>query len=324
MSDLDPQIAQALSRRHALTADPATTAYRVFNGAPDGIPGLIIERFGRVLIAQLHEDRLRLPVEQVRAMLEPLRHQLGARAVYRKLFVRDRAKAGADVEREHTSPAPWIGEPVEPEFPILEHGLRYLIRPYDGFSVGLFLEHRGTRQRVRELAVGRRVLNTFAYTCGFSAAAVAGGAAGVSSVDLHRRYLEWGKRNFAANTLSPEGHWFFCSDVFDFYARAERQGRRYDLVILDPPTFARLRRPDRRFKLQEQIGALCAGAVRLLDPGGLILLATNDRGLSRSRLEEELATAAAGRACQILERPSLPVDFAGDPDYSKTMIARLD
>lgn len=314
----------ALSRRKPQLDDPDTDVYRVFNGDADGIDGFVVDRYGPVLVAQLHEERLCIAVEEAARLVESLHRILGTRGVYRKTFVRNRSAAGEDIERMHHSPDPWIGKPVDPELPVLENGLRFLIRPYDGFSVGLFPEQRENRRRIRELARGHRVLNAFSYTGSFSVAAAAGGAASVSSVDMHKRYLEWGKANFAANGIETAGHWFFCSDVFEFFHRAQRQGRRFDLIILDPPTFSRSRRPARVFVLEERLGELCRGAMELLDPGGMVLLSTNHRGISCTRLEEELAAASGGRRCTVLERPALPSDFAGDPDYAKTILAKID
>ena len=323
---LDGCIDRALSRRRSLIDDDAIEAYRIFNGRADGIAGLVIDRFGDVLAVQLHEGRLRLDIEKVRPIVERVHEQLRTRAVYQKVFVRDRGDVSPVLADAHRRPEPWIGEPVGPERIIVEHGLRFIVRPHDGFSVGLFLEHRENRRLIREAAAGRRVLNAFAYTCGFSVAAAAGGAANVASVDLSQRFLEWGKRNFAANHLSTEGHWFFRSDIFDYYKRAARQHRRYDLIILDPPTFSRSRRPKRVFVLEQQLDPLLTGAIDLLDPGGLIFLATNHRQISRSRLEEALTASAQTkrRRCTIVQRPELPLDFAGDPDYSKTVLARFD
>lgn len=322
-ADLRERMERALARRSELLADASTTACRLFHSDADGIAGLVVERFGDVLIAQLHEERLAVPPGEVQALLAWTRERLGFRAVYRKVFVRDRARVPDDVEALHNDARPWIGEPVEPELTVLENGVRFLIHPYDGFSVGLFLEHRDNRRRLRELAAGRRVLNAFCYTCGFSVAAALGGATAVDSVDVHKRYLEWGKNNFAANGLDVAPHRFFCSDVIEFYGRATRQGRRYDLIILDPPTFARQRRPERTFVLEEQLGELCSGAIRLLDPNGIVLLATNHRQIRPARLKEELVRSAPGRSCIILDQPPLPPDFRGDPDYTKTVLARF-
>lgn len=354
--DPDTCVDRALGARDSLRRDDSVSAYRVLNGQADGIPGLVIEKLGDVLIVQLHEGRLRLSLDETRSVVEGVHRRLGTRAVYRKTFVRDRAHVPAAIDGTHRDPMPWIGNPVEPELTVTEHDLRFVVRPYDGFSVGLFLEHRENRRRIHGLAAGRRVLNAFAYTCGFSVAAARGGAASVDSIDLSKRYLEWGKQNFTLNgidTANPTpgkesqssvlssketcsgprhhqpglpGHRFFCCDIFDFYKRASRQDRRYDLIILDPPTLSRTRRPKRVFVLEGQLGPLLAGAIDRIEPGGLILLATNHRQISRPRLEEELTTAARAqdRACTITERPTLPPDFAGDPDYAKSVIAHVD
>ncbi|HOW72987.1 MAG TPA: class I SAM-dependent methyltransferase [Phycisphaerae bacterium] len=321
---LDLLLDAALARRAPLLADNRTDALRLVHGDADGLPGLVIERYGDVLVAQLHEGRLAVGEDTLRPAIENLRRRLGLRAVYKKSFVRDRGHVAPDLTEVHADPTPWLGDPVEPQVTVRENGLRFVVRPYEGFAVGLFLEHRENRRRVRELAAGRRVLNCFSYTGGFSVAAAAGGAVVVHSVDLSRRYLEWCKANFATNGIDPADHLFFRSDVFEFYKRATRQKRRYDLIILDPPTFSRLRRPDRTFILADELERLVGGGVTLLDPGGMLLLAANDRRLAMTRLEEAVAAGAHPRESSIIERPSLPVDFPGDPHYSKTVIARID
>lgn len=315
---------RALARREGLLADDRTTACRVFNGAADGIDGLAIEQLGDVLVVQLHEGRLRLAEASVRELCEHARRRLEARAVYRKSFARDRSAASGELNEAHASPTPWLGEAVERECAVLENDIRFLVRPYDGYSTGLFLEHRDNRRRVRRLAARRSMLNAFAYTCGFSVAAALGGAAGTVSVDVSKKYLEWGKRNFAANELSLADHRFIRSDVFDYYRRARRRRHSFDLIVLDPPTFARTKRPKRVFVLKDDLERLVAGALELLESGGYLLLATNQRGITLRRLERAVADAASPRRFEIVERPQLPADFAGDPTYAKSILARVD
>ena len=169
------------------------------------------------------------------------------------------------------------------------------------------------------------MLNAFCYTCGFSAAAAAGGAAQVVSVDLSQKSLEWGKRNFTANGLDPDKHLFICSEIFDYFKRARRQKRSFGLVILDVPTFARSRRPPRTFSVAADLRPLIVEALTLLTPGGFVLCSTNSRTQSAAWLGEQIAAAAAeaGRPFQITARPSLPLDFAADRDYAKTVIVRF-
>lgn len=317
--DLPTLLSRAIERRKPLVAAGHTNAIRFVHDTADGLAGLVVERFGPALIVQAHVGRLAVSLDGLRTAIEPHLPAFGVQAAYLKHFVRDRAAPDPNRDAEHRTAEPWIGTPTEPEFAITEHGLQLLIRPYDGFSVGLFLEHRDNRRRVFERSAGRRVLNLFAYTCGFSVAAAASGATHVASVDLSRRYLEWGKRNFAAANLPIEPHRFYASDAFEFFARAHRQHLRYDLVIVDPPTFSRQRRPARDFVLKERLDELIAGAAALLEPRGELLVAVNDRGLSPDALAR--AVRSAGGA-EVVERPALPIDFAGDPDYAKCVWAR--
>lgn len=313
----------ALAARRALLDDVHRTALRLLNDEADGIPGLVIERLADVLVAQCHEGRLALDLDDARAVCERAMNAIGAMAVYRKTFARDRSAALPSLEALHRDPTPWIGSPAAPELVVEEHGMRFLVRPYDGYAFGLFLDQRDNRARARALSAGRRVLNLFAYTCGFSVAAALGGAEQVVSVDVSKRSLEWGKRNFTANGLDLGRALFICSDALDYFVRARRQGRLFDLVIVDPPTFARIKGTRRVFSIERDLDALLAAALERLTPGGQILLSTNHRGTSAARLEAALHAAAAPRRLTIEDRPRLPADFAGDAEYAKSLLARL-
>src|SRR5436190_23538728 len=131
-------------------------------------------------------------------------------AVYRKVFPRDRNARRTELVPLHHDSTPWIGAPAAAEFAVMENRMRFLVRPFDGYSTGLFLEHRDNRSRIREMSVGKRVLNLSAYTCGFSVAAALGGGA-TTSVDVAVKFLEWGKRNFDENGVLLDGHTFICS-----------------------------------------------------------------------------------------------------------------
>lgn len=325
LEDLTPLADAALARRAALLADPQTTVGRLVHAHADGIDGLVVEKLGDVLVVHLYEGQLRLSETAVRQVCEHVARRVGAAAVYRKLYPKDRSTVSRDLEQRHRDSQPWIGAPVPPELAVREHGLTFLVRPYDGYLTGLFLDHRLSRRRVRELAAGRRVLNTFAYTCAFTVAAALGGARETVSVDIARKFLEWGKRNLAANGLGLEQHRFICSDVFDYYRRAARQGEHFDFVILDPPTFARQKGRRQTFVLAQDLEQLVAGVLPLLERDGLIHLSVNHRGTSRRRLQEAVAAAAAvqGRRCQWLEAAPLPEDFCGDAEFAKSILVRV-
>ncbi len=311
----------ALVRRAALLAAADTNVARLVHAAADGLPGFVLERLGPLLIVQLHEERLALTEETARELCAAAAERLGATAVYQKQYPAARTSVRPDLDARHRDPRPWLGTPAPAELPVLEHGLTYLVRPYDGYLTGLFLDHRGARRWVRAEASGRRILNLFAYTCAYTVAAAAGGAAATASVDVSRKALEWGKRNLAANGMTLGPHRFYAADVFEYFRRATRQRHRFDLVLLDPPTFAR-NRAGRPFVLRADLDRLVAGALSLLAPGGRLLLSVNHRETPRVRLRHavERAAGACGQRVRPLEPPPGPEDFAGDPGYATSVL----
>jgi len=334
----------ALAARLGFLLDARTDAFRLLVGEAEGAPGLVVEALGPVIILQAHEGKFVGDEDRVRRIAKWYGRRLGASAVYHKQFIKERgtrsrprrSDASEPVPRGATGltqpgsearvdPTPLIGTACPEEYAIEENELRFLVRPYDGLSAGLFLDHRDNRKRVRELSAGRRVLNTFAYTCGFSVAAAAGGAVRTVSVDLSKRALEWGKRNFTANSLPLDDHLFICSEVFEYFKRARRQEQIFDLIILDPPTFSTSKEPRRVFSISSDLEPLIRAALEVLAPDGLVLLSTNNRTRSVAWLKEQAARAAIGasRRFTVLGAPALPPDFAADRDYAKTLLARF-
>jgi 23S rRNA (cytosine1962-C5)-methyltransferase len=205
------------------------------------------------------------------------------------------------------------GEPVDEPFTVEESGLEFEIDFRAGYSPGLFLDQRINRGKLRRIAQGRMLLNTFSYTCAFGVAAAVGGAATVN-LDLSRNYLHWGKRNYELNQIDLSGHEFLYGDVFDWLGRFKRRGRKFDLIILDPPTFSRDRR-SKIFRVQDDFGDLADQASACLNRNGLLLCSTNFRGITFNEFLRILRTG--------LKRPfktvagSMPSDFTGDK-YLKT------
>lgn len=323
---LADRLATALDRRAALLADPELDVCRLVNGVADGLPGLVLERLGTVLIAQLHEGRMAFTQSQARELCTVAMNRTGSRTVYLKTFPRDRSGLRRDLEQAHRDSRPWIGEPTPEVLEVREAGARFLVRPYDGYGTGLFLDHRARRITVRAHTAGRKVLNIFAYTCGFTVSAALGGAEGTLSVDVSKRYLEWGRQNLAANGLALDRHRFICSDVFEYYRRAKRQGHRFDLVILDPPTFGRAKHAGHAFTVTEDLDRLVSGAVPIINPSGRILLITNAHGLHRTYLERALTSAAqaARRRLTSVTTIGLPEDFGAVADDSIDVWARFE
>lgn len=315
-----------MALRCALIDEARTNAWRWRHGAADGVPGAYVERWAdHLLVSSNAPER-----EDWGGWVEGIRRQ----GVYGKTLNRQvrRSVAGEACPQ-------WLeGATVPDEFEILENGVRYAIRFSEGYSTGLFLDQRDNRRRLLTRYVGRdfplwasglagaAVLNTFAYTCGFSVCAAKAGAR-VTSVDLSRKYLDWGRRNFALNGLPSEAHEFLYGDTFDWLRRLRKKGRRFHVVILDPPTFSSSRESG-VFQARRDYPRLVAAAAPLVEPGGVLFCSTNAAEMPPedflASIEEGIHTAAREitRRLYLPQPPDFPVSRA-EPAYLKTVWLQL-
>ncbi|MCG3150334.1 MAG: Ribosomal RNA large subunit methyltransferase K/L [Verrucomicrobiae bacterium] len=298
--DLEPLTAAREFRE--LLFDPVeTNAFRLVSGVADGLPGVIVDDYAGCLFAQRLTETSVLP-------------PLNGAAVYEQLATK----------QSRSAPVCTAGEPVSGRFPVRENGLTFLIGFGEGLSTGIFLDQRENRRRLLQMPlVGKRVLNCFAYTCAFSVAAAKAGAV-TTSVDLSRNYLEWGKENFRANELDPEKHDFVFGDVFEWLKKFAKRGDRWDVVLLDPPTFATTKK-GRSFRAERDYAELAVLAAPLVAPGGTLFCSSNQRTLTPENFER--AIRAAGRAITALEFATVPFDYRlaeGERPYLKTWWATLE
>ena len=188
-----------------------------------------------------------------------------------------------------------------------EQQLKFGIDFGAGYSVGLFVDQRENRRFVRQ-SKPKRVLNCFAYTCSFSVAAASVGAQTVN-VDLSKKSLERGRQNFVLNSLSTEGHQFIADDVRPVLGRLARRGQKFDIIILDPPTFSRTKGGD-AFHVEKDFEEIIVASLELIERDGRILLSTNCETLNEQALERmaryclKLSRKSGG-----LHRQPSPVDF---------------
>jgi 23S rRNA (cytosine1962-C5)-methyltransferase len=300
----------AVGRRGSLLR-PDLTAVRLFDGAGDGLPGLSVDRLGAAAIVHVDDDA-GLPATEVtrwaQAALD-VGSSLGVRSAYVKARPRDRSRLGAGVADESRSPAPRAGVPQPPALVVREYDSHFEVHPYDGLSTGLFLEHRDHRRAVAERPAGR-ALNLFAYTCAFAVPlAVAGWD--VTNVDVSGSYLDWGRRNLALNGLESTPVRFLRRDAMSYLTKAAmRLEARYDLVILDPPTFGATdrRRGIHSWRAVDDYPALIRAAVAVLTPEGVVFAATNTRALAAAGVLERLVSEALGVAPRWLSLPPWPLD----------------
>lgn len=336
---LDRALALAVERRWGLghsalraPEEPRTTAFRLVNEEGDALPGLAVDVYGDHLVAQLYVGGIWEDEARKERVLDAL-HALGFAGIYLKLRPKQ-ANVLVDTRRDDLAPAlPVRGEPTATaEIVVQEEGIPYRVRLGDGLSTGIFLDQRPNRRLVRELAKGGQVLNLFSYTCAFSVAAALGGAARTVSVDASVLALERGRANFEAAGVALGGtgpraaHSFVAEDAFAWLARAATKNERFDLVIVDPPSYSSTKK--RRFVAESDYDDLVALAAKVLSPQGKLVASCNHRGLSRSKLRRFVAAGmkTEGRAlAQLKDLPDAP-DFPpplGREPHMKSVLATL-
>lgn len=315
-------------RRGPLIEESETNAFRLIHGASDGWPGWYVERLGDFLLSQ--SEQLLTPTQQ--SELAALLRAHAARGAYHKLLNRQvRKTASADA-----SPTLVAGIAAPERFEIRENGVRYELSFSEGYSVGLFLDQRDNRRRCLTQHIAAsfpllasqtpdlrpELLNCFAYTCGFSVCAALGGMR-ATSLDLSKKYLEWGKRNFALNGLDPKEHDFIYGDTFDWLRRLAKKGRVFDVVVLDPPTFSQSKESG-VFRAAKDYGELVKAALGVLRPNGVLLASTNAADWPPEAFVDEVRSAARllGRRIQHEHFVPQPMDFPitrDEPGYLKTL-----
>ena len=305
----DFEKAASVALREAIIVGEETNAFHLDRN---------VDRFGDYVLIQSPE----VPEGEV---------GISARGVYHKVTTSHvRGKT-----TEETSPRLIAGKAAEGAFTIRENGVRYEINFGEGYSVGIFLDQRENRRRLLTGYVGpefllamkgAEVLNTFAYTCAFSVCAALGGAR-VTSLDLSKKYLEWGRRNFALNGLKAEAHDFIFGDVFDWLKRLGKKGRAFDVVILDPPTFSKSKESG-IFRAEEDYPRLVADALKVLKSGGVLFASSNASKWAAEDFVRDVRGAVAKAGRKILKEqyvpqpPDFPISKT-EPAYLKTMWLRV-
>jgi 23S rRNA (cytosine1962-C5)-methyltransferase len=248
--------------------------------------------------------------------------KLGVKSVYVKHFVPDRTSEVAS--RAMYVSTPLVGEPCEEIVVGRERCANFAIRPYDGFSTGIFLDQRDNRRWISETAEGKKVLNCFAYTAAFSVACALRGAQTVS-VDVSAKSLRWAKENFSLNSLALEGHRWILGDAREFLRRARKRGEIFDRVILDPPSFSRNKQGG-VFSVAKEGGELITAALEILASGGRLFFSTNYAGWGAQDFEAMVTKTLKGtRGIERLKIPPCPQDFSsGDPPLHAVSLEKVD
>ncbi|WP_219137409.1 class I SAM-dependent rRNA methyltransferase [Streptococcus mitis] len=288
---------QAKEKRRTYYQDDLTTAFRLFNQEGDGFGGLTVDLYGDYAVFSWYNSY----VYQIRKVISEAFRQvfpevLGA---YEKIRFK-----GLDYESAHV-----YGQEAPDFFTVLENGVLYQVFMNDGLMTGIFLDQHEVRgSLVDGLAMGKSLLNMFSYTAAFSVAAAMGGASQTTSVDLAKRSRELSQAHFQANGISTDDHRFVVMDVFEYFKYAKRKGLTYDVIVLDPPSFARNKK--QTFSVAKDYHKLISQSLEIVNPGGIIIASTNAANVSRQKFTEQIDKGFAGRNYQILNKYGLPADFA--------------
>jgi 23S rRNA (cytosine1962-C5)-methyltransferase len=308
----DDPLKAARDFRAMLFHDEPTDAYRLVNGAADLFPGVVVDRFAGHVVVQWQDERQPGLIDRLRETFEPV-------AIWEQM---------AASRSERTPPQlAWPATLPSGDVDVLENGLRFRVRPGDGLTPGLFFDQRENRRLMLGMDLaGKTVLNCFAHTCAFSVAAAKVGGV-VTSLDLSRRYLEWGRENFGLNGLDAGRHDFVYGDVFDWLKRFGKRGRRWDMVLLDPPSFSTVKK-GRVFRASHDYGELAGLAMTLLAPGGTLFCSTNLRVMPPDEFLGGIERAAhtAGRVIATMDYRTQPPDArvaTGERPYLKTAWATI-
>jgi 23S rRNA (cytosine1962-C5)-methyltransferase len=292
---LERRLKSAVELRRMLRfPGPASDGFRLFNAEGDGIPGLIVDIYRNCMVFQAHSRTVWSMRKLICEKLIMLMPELQIASIYDKSEAPQVAAQGADRQLKGTT------APVD----IHEYGLKLRVSPEEGQKTGTFLDQRENRKLLASFAEGKRVLNAFCYSGGFSLSALLAGASKVHSVDLSAKAIEWTRANVELNFGSDAPHEAFRADVFEFLKQSES----YSLMVLDPPAFSKgLKTRHQGIQAYRRLNAL---GFEKLSPGGILFTFSCSQSVSPDLFEGAIRAAAidSGRSIRILHRLQQPAD----------------
>lgn len=282
-------------RQHFENSD-LTTAYRLFNQDGDNFGGVTIDRYADFVVFSWYNTF----VYQYRDIIVKAFQKVypAVKGGYEKIRFK-----GLDYESAHI-----YGQEAPETFTILENGVKYSVFMNDGLMTGIFLDQHEVRDAlINELGLGKRVLNMFSYTAAFSVAAAMGGAIETTSVDLAKRSRELSQAHFEANGLDVTNHHFVVMDVFEYFKYAKRKNLTFDLIVIDPPSFARNKK--QIFSVAKDYHRLISQALEVLSDDGTIIASTNAANLTVAQFKKQSEKGFASVKHEYIRLQQLPSDF---------------
>ena len=306
-------------KRTSFEKDSLTTAYRLFNGEGDGIGGLIIDRYADYAVFSWYNETLyQKKAELLTAFRTVYPDIIGA---YEKIRFSTKDLPESQFLYGEQAPEPLL---------VTENGVQFATYLNEGLMTGIFLDQKEVRGRLVDgFAVGKTVLNMFSYTGAFSVAAAMGGAVATTSVDLAKRSLPKTTEQFEVNHLNLAAQKIIVMDVFDYFKHASRKGLSYDMIILDPPSFARNKK--KVFSVAKNYGELVKDSIDILTDKGTLIASTNAANLSLAKYQKMVITALQEKNVRykITDTYQLPADFQVNPnfpegDYLKVLFIEIE
>ncbi|PQF90517.1 class I SAM-dependent rRNA methyltransferase [Enterococcus faecalis] len=292
-------------KRTSFEKDSLTTAYRLFNGEGDGIGGLIIDRYADYAVFSWYNETLyQKKTELLTAFRTVYPDIIGA---YEKIRFSTKDLPESQFLYGEQAPEPLL---------VTENGVQFATYLNEGLMTGIFLDQKEVRGRLVDgFAVGKTVLNMFSYTGAFSVAAAMGGAVATTSVDLAKRSLPKTTEQFEVNHLNLAAQKIIVMDVFDYFKYASRKGLSYDMIILDPPSFARNKK--KVFFVAKNYGELVKDSIDILTDKGTLIASTNAANLSLAKYQKMVITALQEKNVRykITDTYQLPADFQVNPNF---------
>ena len=295
----------ALRKREALKG--CTNALRLVNGLGDGLKGLVLEQYDRHFVAQIFDRRW---LKEKEALIRFVKTRCDAQY----LIIKDRSDVPFS---EVFKTSVWIEGDVSKTI-VQENGLKFEVDLNDTLNSGLFLDMRRNRKLIGALARGRKVLNCFAYTCSFGVYCRFAGALSAVNVDISPKSLSRGRTNYELNRLIASENEFIRADAVQYIKRALVKGNFFDIIILDPPSFAR--HEGKTFSVKKDLAQLIDSAIKILNPSGILFVSTNFSGFSHDHLEKMVRAAAFKRRIKKIERLGQDEDFKRSFDSAPTNV----
>jgi 23S rRNA (cytosine1962-C5)-methyltransferase len=294
------KLKSAFQARKHFYENQETTAFRMFNGEGDGIGGLIIDHYDGYYVISWYSKGI---YEFRELIINALNKTVEAKAIYQKKRFDTK---GQYIEEDDFV----MGK--QPEFPLIvkENGVNFAVYLNDGAMVGVFLDQRDVRKTIRDrYAKGRTVLNMFSYTGAFSVFAAVGGAVKTTSVDLANRSLPKTMEQFSVNGIDHEAQDIIVEDVFKYFKYAVKKNLTFDMVILDPPSFAKSKKFT--FSAAKDYKNLLKDAISITEKNGIIVASTNASTFDMKKFKGFIDTAfkESNQRYKLLEEFSLPDDF---------------